>query len=332
MGVTESIRTREPEALWSVSNGQWLRPARDVPGAVKWHVLTVVGGAILFVTFFLPLDSLTSRTTHDKPVYFFCELLRHTDRIPATFSSPRALGKLAFRFTLAVLPHVWGMLLTLMSLLSLVGLRRLRTVPQALGVLVGIVTVSAWVIFTAGPITAFLKNPSWDPASLMFLTLFGVTSVVGVAGVLHALLALRRPGWAYLYHAFAGAAAMVFVLLAFHAVTVIEGGLRGLYLGLTGLTGTTLAWCLLLFARIGEARAVTGLSWRRTSWYLLTLRLPKAPGSAGLCPRCRYNLYGLRERRCPECGRGFTFEEILSTPQSLGFAGAIQEPDNCSAP
>jgi basic amino acid/polyamine antiporter, APA family len=46
---------------------------------------------------------------------------------------------------------------------------------------------------------------------------------------------------------------------------------------------------------------------------------------AGLCPGCGYNLYGLRDQRCPECGRPFTFEEVGTMPVSPGFAIAAHE-------
>ena len=36
-------------------------------------------------------------------------------------------------------------------------------------------------------------------------------------------------------------------------------------------------------------------------------------GSAVLCPRCGYNLAGLREARCPECGASFTLDQLLAT-------------------
>ncbi len=42
---------------------------------------------------------------------------------------------------------------------------------------------------------------------------------------------------------------------------------------------------------------------------------------AGHCPACGYNLRGLPKRRCPECGRPFTLEEIGKSPEDEDFAG-----------
>lgn len=42
--------------------------------------------------------------------------------------------------------------------------------------------------------------------------------------------------------------------------------------------------------------------------------------TAGHCPGCGYNLRGLSDQRCPECGRAFTFAEIRMTPEELQVA------------
>jgi len=82
----------------------------------------------------------------------------------------------------------------------------------------------------------------------------------------------------------------------------------------------TLAWLGILVAG-----APAYYLWRR--WVPVEEHVP-----VGLCPGCGYNLHGLREQRCPECGRTFTFEEVRSTPQSLGFATALQEAKGPSEP
>ena len=84
-----------------------------------------------------------------------------------------------------------------------------------------------------------------------------------------------------------------------------------------------LIWCW--------AHAMNGLSWdvmeAATVVLLITfvaeqvvLRRPRY--GKGRCPNCGYLLRGLRDQRCPECGRPFTFEEIRVSPEELGFRTA----------
>lgn len=47
--------------------------------------------------------------------------------------------------------------------------------------------------------------------------------------------------------------------------------------------------------------------WRR-------IRIPRL---GPYCPGCRYNLKGLAERRCPECGRRFTLDELHISENDL---------------
>lgn len=41
-------------------------------------------------------------------------------------------------------------------------------------------------------------------------------------------------------------------------------------------------------------------------------RLQRSSASAIVCPTCGYNLTGLSETRCPECGSKFTIDELLA--------------------
>jgi len=47
----------------------------------------------------------------------------------------------------------------------------------------------------------------------------------------------------------------------------------------------------------------------------------KRKKTMGCCPACAYDLRGLSEMRCPECGRPFTFEKIRSIPEEMEFTG-----------
>jgi len=208
----------------------------------------------------------------------------------------------------------------LISVMSLRDRQRLRHVPQAIGILLAVPIAAGWTVCVVWLMSDCLGNPRWDVRNLCLLALLTTAFLIPVGGVAYALLAYRRRGWSYLYHGFVGAGSLVAMLLAFHLFAMLDGGL-GPYFELTGLRITSVACGLLLFSRIGEARALTGLTWRRTLWYLLTLRLHKASPPVGLCPKCGYYLYGLREQRCPECGRPFSFEEVGATPETLGFVG-----------
>ncbi len=88
------------------------------------------------------------------------------------------------------------------------------------------------------------------------------------------------------------------------------------------VTGST----LLLLGCVGEAGALTRRPWWDVLWRLPLCRLTDAPAESGTCPGCGYNLYGLTEQRCPECGRAFTFAEIGATPAEMGFGASKDEP------
>jgi hypothetical protein len=62
---------------------------------------------------------------------------------------------------------------------------------------------------------------------------------------------------------------------------------------------------------------VTSFVWRET----IAERAARLSGSDALvCPTCGYNLTGLTEPRCPECGSRFTLDELLRAQP--GRAGA----------
>lgn len=45
-------------------------------------------------------------------------------------------------------------------------------------------------------------------------------------------------------------------------------------------------------------------------------RIHRSTTAAIICPTCGYNLTGLNESRCPECGSGFTLDELLAAQPS----------------
>ncbi len=60
----------------------------------------------------------------------------------------------------------------------------------------------------------------------------------------------------------------------------------------------------------------TVLLWRETAAERLARMSKLVSNPTVLCPFCGYNLSGLREARCPECGASFTLDELAaSQPQ-----------------
>ena len=63
---------------------------------------------------------------------------------------------------------------------------------------------------------------------------------------------------------------------------------------------------------------LTILAWRETPAERAA-RMSRANADALVCPTCGYNLTGLREPRCPECGTQFTLNELYAAqPARLG--------------
>lgn len=57
---------------------------------------------------------------------------------------------------------------------------------------------------------------------------------------------------------------------------------------------------------------LTILAWRETPAERAA-RMSRADADALVCPTCGYNLTGLREPRCPECGTQFTLNELYAS-------------------
>lgn len=55
----------------------------------------------------------------------------------------------------------------------------------------------------------------------------------------------------------------------------------------------------------------TVLIWRETADERMA-RITAAGTDTVVCPHCGYNMTGLREARCPECGSVFTIDQLLS--------------------
>ena len=58
--------------------------------------------------------------------------------------------------------------------------------------------------------------------------------------------------------------------------------------------------------------ALTAYVWRETPMERAGRLKNLAPGGLA-CPQCGYNLTGLRQARCPECGTQFTLDELFAS-------------------
>jgi len=56
---------------------------------------------------------------------------------------------------------------------------------------------------------------------------------------------------------------------------------------------------------------VTVLIWRETPSERID-RIRRATNGALFCPKCGYNMTGLHEARCPECGTRFTLDQLVA--------------------
>jgi hypothetical protein len=93
--------------------------------------------------------------------------------------------------------------------------------------------------------------------------------------------------------------------------------LRDLGAGVSYFAGTSATMVVWLIATV--------LLWRETPEERAA-RLQALGGGGGIvCPACGYNLTGLTEPRCPECGARYTLDELLAAQPARVEATAAKE-------
>ena len=69
--------------------------------------------------------------------------------------------------------------------------------------------------------------------------------------------------------------------------------------------------------------AVTVLVWKETAWERAE-RVKRSAGDVLFCPKCSYNMTGLYEGRCPECGTRYTLDQLYAAQRREGI-GDVKE-------
>jgi hypothetical protein len=121
---------------------------------------------------------------------------------------------------------------------------------------------------------------------------------------------VRWTGWRIRLTALAGFASIVVgVTLGIAVSSFLRwGGDEELAIFLSGVLAM-LAWLV-----------CTVLLWRETAEERAT-RVRQAAGDVLFCPKCGYNMTGLYEGRCPECGSRYTLDQLYAA-QREGPSGA----------
>jgi hypothetical protein len=313
-------------------------PPREQYGK-PWRWLTVIAGLALAATFFTPFTGQKvylpraagpgvttgppgeSDSVIDSPYALWGQFLSRMTTTPAAWWSSYLTIFIAL-LVLAVFPQFWGLAMAIYSLSQLLGRDHSRSIISLIGVILSLVAGILLTVLMAAIILPILKAAPTGLAGgyVVYLVVLGAQVLLFIlVPILHALRAMCLRRWAYLYHGFVAAFLLVCPLSLIVTVEAIAGPKP------YGAALLVVASCLLFLARIGEARAVSRLSWFWTIVGLFFLRLHRWALPPGHCPACGYNLHALTEPRCPECGRPFTFDELGVAPEELGYRVASPE-------
>lgn len=291
------------------------RPDITYRRAFRWRLLTFAGGGLLAATFFMPaVDGCNSPVVPAEAAWRIGSDLPQAIRDAELFS---ALEGLTFLFYVYSAAYLFGLLVVLVTLSRLTTRRRLQSIPRACLIL--------FTLILAGGMCALTTYLLWDAGWLALENLFIPGDLLGhwvpvidltlMPLWLLALLVIvwRRRNPPELSITF------VTGLFAMHWFSYWSISSRLSSADHYGIHLSFVSSCVIVVAVLGEARAVSRQSWLRTLGQLMTGRFRGEDQRVGMCPKCGYNLYGLTERRCPECGRGFTFEEVGATAEALSF-------------
>ena len=161
------------------------------------------------------------------------------------------------------------------------------------------------IVFVVGE-NWFRRNPSYYYPLEAYL--FGISALLTwiLVAVYWCLLWKSSVKWTSDRIIFTIIAAVLALIIASLAA-IAAGSVVSMPGGLSTFLGGILAIVLWLIATV--------LIWRETPAER-ALRLAASPSSVVSCPNCGYNLTGLTESRCPECGSKFTLNELLASQPS----------------
>jgi hypothetical protein len=264
--------------------------------ARKWRFFSLGGGLLLAASFFMPAVQgcnspvIPAKEWHD---FFSRNYFSFSDLVGCFYMFGAA--------------YLMGLLL------ALGAWTRLRVRPSLEKK--ASMMIAAFLLFAAGSgivlcLIQLVSNTSSTSDHIGEMILIFICAVP----IVYVLFTFRLDRSAYICRTFL-AELIVFVWFSFWVIECLGGG------GLIGLYLSFLATCVLLLATIAEAKIMARQSVWRTILQLLLCRFSYRTDLQRRCPGCDYDLFGLTEMRCPECGRPFTFKELGTSPIALGFMG-----------
>jgi len=299
-----------------MANGSHISAAQSTTRrAHKWQWLKLASGSLLASSFFTPM--MYEKGGAVNPCRDAFALLSEVRQHPP--SSVKDTILVGVLLTGLVVPYVIGFFAVEAAIAARCGWRHLTSLCSVLMFAVLTFYCAGALGYSVACVAEYgiREAVGYFEVSLLGLGVLGFLGFVPFLTVGHLLASLRAETGAPPCRAFLGSllALLWFGTLVLVAEVEGPGALHGACLSLVSSL-------MLLVAVIGEAAAVTRQSWGQTIRQLLTCRLAAPIDMKGACPGCGYNLYGLTEQRCPECGRAFTFEEIGATPEEMGFRSA----------
>lgn len=293
---TSVARTAEHTRLHNeislmVSNAAVL-PRHRFARARHWQRLTVLAGLVLTACFFLPV--LTCR----RPSAHLYEVVQQDWRIGeqgAVFTVDWATW--LSKFLLHGAPYSLGLIASLLAFLRLSGYSGAHRVCASGMYALLLLTATGVVLLAIGgaPFDSYdpLISATW-PNGLLTCVIFPAVAVA------YASCARWRVQPAHLCYALV---ACLWDLGYGSQFLLHEYAAYGLYLAYGAIV-------TLLVCTIGEACTISCQSLQTTVWQLATCCLHEGPTGEPYCLRCGYCLIGLNRRRCPECGRPFSLQEL----------------------